>query len=103
MSRIEFKLSMPNAASWNGRWSGEGRNYVKYRTLSNKIVEKLKLIKGKTESWYHAWSDGWGASVSARIMDKGEKKQKSAGFAGYEWMIDNILIYGSTKEPGKNY
>ena len=102
MNRIEFKLSMPNVASWNGKWSGEGRNYVRYRNLTDKKLAELDLIEKGHNSWYHGWSDGWGASVSARVMEKGEKKQKSVGFAGYDWMIDNILIYNDTKEPGKN-
>lgn len=25
---LAFHLSMPNCASWDGRWSGEGRKYV---------------------------------------------------------------------------
>lgn len=92
MKRIEFKLSMPNRGSWNGRWSGENRDYLKYKTISDKWAESIGLKDKNTNSWYYGWNDGWGASVSARIMEQGEKKKKSMGFCGYDWMVDSILM-----------
>lgn len=98
MKRIEFRLSMPSVASWNGKWTGEGKNYVIYKNFSNKRCEELGIGEnGKT--WYHRWDDGWTACVSARIMKTGERKTKSDGFCGYDWMINNIIIYDSTEKP----
>ena len=102
--RVEFKLDMPDVASWNGRWSGAGKDYLLVSVLSKKQVEDLQL----PNSWYHNFGDGWGASVSARVMEKGERKRKSAGFCGYEWMVSRILRWGDTTcrcewAPDPNY
>lgn len=85
--RVEFRLTMPGVASWDGKWSGEGRNYVIYETLSAAEIEHLSI----PTSWRYAWDDGWCAEVRARVMEKGERKQKSDGFNGYDWMVRNIL------------
>jgi len=98
MKRVEFRLSMPNCGSWNGSWSGEGRDYLKFKTISNKQVTLLGLEKSDTNSWHYSWSDGWGANISVRIMEKGEKRKKSAGFSGYDWMVDDILCYGKIRQ-----
>ena len=87
--RIEFKLSMPSNNSWNGKWSGEDKNYTAVRTIPKSRVKELKI----SESWRYDFGDGWAACVVARIMDKGER-QKSDGFCGYEWMIDEIIRHG---------
>lgn len=100
-----FKLSMPNVASWNGRWSGAEKCYA--------IVKKFgrgKRSQAKVDellefgSWYHNFGDGWGASVSvsAATPEEARKIRKvSSGFYGYDWMVTNILLYGSTREPSK--
>lgn len=103
MRRVEFRLSMPNVASWNGKWTGEGRNYSIVKKLSNKLLAFLGLDIKNEENWYHSWSDGWGANVHARVLEPGESVRKSDGFGGYDWMVKNILTYNSTKEPNKNY
>jgi len=90
-ARILFRLNMPNVGSHNGRWSGEGRNYIIVRSLPPKQVEELGIPK----SWHYSWGDGWGAGVSARVMKPGDRKPKSDGFCGYEWMVDNILRWGT--------
>lgn len=101
MKRIEFRLSMPNVGSWNGKWSGQGRNYVLYQNLSDAKCEEL-AIGAEGRRWYHRWDDGWGAGINARVMDKGERKPKSDGFCGYEWMVDNILSHNSPYGKDKN-
>jgi hypothetical protein len=104
MVRVEFRLAMPGCNSWNGRWSGEGRNYSIVRNLTDK--KAAALLDGKArESWGYNFGDGWFASVEARVVPKGERLRKSDGFAGYEWMVSSILadgeIYGPTNpKPG---
>jgi len=90
--RVEFRLSMPGVASWDGRWSGEGKSYLCWRTLGDADLAAL----GAAMRWVHAFGDGWCASVSARVMAKGERRAKSAGFCGYDWMVDRIVRWGDT-------
>jgi len=97
---IAFFLSMPGCASWNGRWSGEGRNYVLVRRVSPKAAERF-LHKG---SCGYNFGDGWYASVNFRQVDGAESRRlrrQSAGFAGYDWMVTSIIadgaIYGPTQ------
>jgi len=100
--RVEFKLSMPGRSSWNGGWSGEGRNYVLVRELSDGDLARLLGLAPEAiniatcrRSWSHRWSDGWVAEVSARVVPADEELPKSDGFCGYDWMVDNILATGS--------
>lgn len=94
---VSFTLSMPNCASWNGRWSGEGRNYV--------IIKKFTGKKGREKaaeilshgSYYYRWDDGWGASVAVKSVDgkmAAKLKRTSAGFSGYDWMVTSICDKG---------
>ena len=102
---ICFELSMPNRASWNGRWSGEGDLYAKVLNFSNSKAGRAaaqKILEHK--SYYHRWDDGWGASISVREVSGKEAssiKRRSKGFYGYDWMIDNIRSHGSCYEPKK--
>ena len=96
MRRVEFRLSMPSSGSWNGGWSGADRNYVIVRTLPDE--KAVEVVSGGP--YYHRWDDGWGASISARLMDRGERAQKSDGFSGYDWMVANIVAYGSPYTTG---
>ncbi len=94
MKRIEFVLTMPGVASWNGKWSGEGKHYAIVRTLAEKITARLNLDANGRASWSYNFGDGWCASVSARALPKGERAKKSAGFCGYDWMVESILRHG---------
>lgn len=88
---IIFELTMPNCGSWNGKWSGEERLYVKSRR-NNQVP---KNVIGK--NFYYRWDDGWTACVSVRKVDCREEQKimrKSSGFCGYDWMIDSIINYG---------
>ena len=89
MTRVEFKLAMPNRGSWDGRWSGESRSY----TLTREI-EDDQACKIDGRSWSYSWPDGWRAEVSARVVSEGEERPPSHGFHGYDWMITSILRYG---------
>ena len=86
--RIVFNLTMPNVGSWNGVWTGKRPDYNLTKQVS---VAKAEELDG--QSWYYNFGDGWGASVSARVPTKGERI-RSAGFCGYNWMVDSILSHG---------
>ena len=98
MSALIFELSMPNVASWNGKWSGEGNVYaiVKSMGSSKKAQAKIAgLLQAK--SWYHHFGDGWSASVSVRAATPNEARamrKKTRGFCGYDWMVNDILDHG---------
>jgi hypothetical protein len=90
-----FELSMPNNNAWDGKWSGEGRSYVRVKSFSQKEwkTTAAKLVGGH----YFNFGDGWGASVSVRVVDADTKKKlvkQSAGFCGYDWMIDSLILHG---------
>ncbi len=93
--RVEFKLSMSKIGSWDGRWSGEDKNYVIYKNVSK---DRCKWLGLKTEndkqSWAYDFGDGWVACIAARLYPSNLKKEKSDGFRGYEWMVDNIIKWG---------
>ena len=94
---LVFTLSMPNNSSWNGKWSGAGNYYAVVRSTGNakRTIEKYTPIVGK--AFYYNFGDGWGASVSVREVDSKEArelKKKSAGFCGYDWMVDEIRYHG---------
>jgi hypothetical protein len=118
MKLVEFKLKMPGRASWNGAWSGEGKNYSLVRELSDEDFARLfdlvpsgsptvvacSAVPGLSATriaakclrvWSHRWSDGWVAEVTARVVPADEELAKSDGFCGYEWMVDNILSRGT--------
>lgn len=92
---ILFTLTMPRFNTWNNRWSGEGKLYAKscrgFR-YGKKIYPKLK-----EGDFQYDFGDGWVANVNVRFVTKSEAKEcenKSCGFCGYEWMIDDIKTYG---------
>ena len=89
MTRVEFKLTMPGAASWNGKWSGDGRNHTLVHNVDDAEVDR---IDGR--SWSYSWPDGWRAEVTARVVKEGEILGASHGFNGYDWMVASILRYG---------
>ena len=89
---LMFELSMPNSGSWNGRWSGEGQNYIVIRKVP---IKQQKKLDGKY--FHYDFGDGWCAGVSVTKINAKEaakQRRKSNGFAGYDWMIDEILKYG---------
>jgi hypothetical protein len=100
VTRIEFRLSMPSRGSWNGGWSGADRNYVIVRAVSDHTAAMLMDERDGGGRWYHSWDDGWAALVTARVMASGERRAKSDGFCGYDWMVDNIIKYGSPYTTG---
>lgn len=93
MKRIEFRLSMPHVNTWNGRWSGEERNYTIVRNLTEHAIRDLLGDKPSVSLGYN-FGDGWFARVVARIVPSGERLKKSDGFCGYDWMVTDILDHG---------
>jgi len=96
---LAFTLTMPVCNSWDGHWSGEDRLHVRVRNLgrSQKAVAAGRALVG---SHYYRWSDGWVACVTVREVDAAEARvlrRRSAGFCGYDWMIDSLLSYGEIR------
>lgn len=90
---IAFILTMPKAMSWNGKWTDEGKLYVRVINIQkNHIANVLK-----EERYYYKWEDGWMACVEVRKVDGKEAaklRRKSKGFCNYEWMIKSIIEEG---------
>jgi len=86
---VAFELSMPSRNSWNGKWSGEDKRYV--------LVRRTRKEEIADTSFYYDFGDGWGARVRTFTVT-GEAARKlrrvSAGFCGYDWMVDSILAHG---------
>lgn len=95
MRHLVFRLSMPHCGSWNGKWSQENEKHTRARTFTNAQFNKLpKNILGQH---FYRWDDGWEACVNVELVDAKTKKlwlKNSAGFCGYDWMIDSILKHG---------
>jgi hypothetical protein len=87
---MAFELSMPGCGSWNGRWTGEGRPYVRVEN----ITKKWDVKPGRHS---YDFGDGWRASVTVRQVDgktAAKLRRQSAGFCGYDWMINEIKNHG---------
>lgn len=102
MTTLSFELTMPNVGSWNGKWTGADNKYYVIKKLSDKYVKSKEhfkeLLENKKDIFHYSWNDGWGANIKVELIDGTEaakRRKLSKGFAGYEWMIDSILYYGS--------
>lgn len=89
-----FELSMPSVNSWNGKWTGESELHARIVNFgrSQKSNKSAKEILNKGYFRYD-FGDGWAAGVSVREINTKESakiRRKSAGFCGYDWMIDSI-------------
>ena len=88
-----FKLSMPNNGSWNGKWTGQGRPYLKVVSFQGKRTEKAKAILAKGYFSYN-FGDGWRAAIEVTKVEAKEAsklRRQSAGFCGYDWMVESII------------
>lgn len=93
---VAFTLTMPSSPSWNGKWSGADRLWCVVREYTEARATEIAKATSSTH-YYYRWDDGWAANVQARIVSAAEAaklRKKSAGFKGYEWMIDSIERYG---------
>ena len=94
---IAFTLTMPNVGSWNGKWTGADNLYCIIRSFNGKAKRAKGAELLEAGSWYYGWNDGWGASISAKLVDgrkAAQLRKKSRGFCGYDWMVDAIIEYG---------
>jgi hypothetical protein len=101
MRLISFELTMPNVASWNGKWTGADNKYYVVEKISDRYLNSKdhfkELLENGKDIWHYNFGDGWGANVKAEIVDASEAKKRrkvSKGFCGYEWMITSIKYYG---------
>ena len=89
---------MPGVASWNGKWSGNGRLYAKIINLGHTdtaIAKGQQIIDNSPFSY--SFGDGWTAGIHVREVDAKEAakiRRKSKGFYGYDWMVTSIRYYG---------
>lgn len=94
---LAYTLSMPRATSWNGHWSGEDQPHVitrSYRSGKRRELARRILAEGP---YRYSWDDGWRARIDVEEVDNRRAVamlRTSAGFAGYEWMVDTIEKYG---------
>lgn len=98
---IAFDLSMPGRASWNGRWSGEEQPHVLVRNIRSKKTAERVL---GANSYSYSFGDGWVASVHVREVcgqESRKLRRKSAGFSGYDWMVESIVLYGEIRCPSR--
>jgi len=101
---LSFELTMPNIASWNGHWSGEDKKYFIIKKVSKKFFDRQEYFRTLKEkgydNFYYRWEDGWGANVRVEIIDgkkSAERRKQSQGFAGYDWMVQSIMLCGEIK------
>lgn len=93
-----YTLSMPGVASWNGRWSGEGKFYAVVRQYGTRRSQEFARKILNDAPYHYRWNDGWAAQVSVReatSLEARRAKKASQGFCGYDWMIDSIETYGA--------
>jgi len=91
---LAYTLSMPRNNAWNGKWSGEGQLYVRVRSYRKGQVAQKIL---DNQPYPYNFGDGWVARIDVREVTSAEARKlrkKSAGFCGYDWMIDTIVLYG---------
>lgn len=97
---LSFELTMPNVNTWNGRWSGQRSKFYIHKNVLKQVAKNILGDKEQNE-WYYAFGDGWVAKVSVikvSFNEKNKRKLISKGFAGYDWMVDEILKYGKILE-----
>lgn len=91
---LVFELSMPRNNSWNGKWSGEEKKYIRTRSLRHLSICK-KIVDNSP--YIYSFGDGWVASVTVRETTSEQARKlikQSDGFCGYDWMIDEIIKDG---------
>lgn len=96
---LAFRLHMPDPPSWDGKWSGDRQLLARTRTVQDD--DQARELVG---DHYYRWDDGWIALVDVQVVDAAEAaeiKRRSAGFFGYDWMIDSLLECGEIRWRGR--
>lgn len=91
---LKFQLSMPNIGSWNSKWSGSDKLYIRFKTIPKDQAKIVLDDNQDSRNYHYSWDDGWSANVTVTQSDGKEKRRldkKSDGFHGYEWMIESII------------
>ncbi len=100
---IAFELSMPSNNSWNGKWSGEDDCYIRVLNAGHSKKARAKWQPIIDQGYFtYNFGDGWMAAVSVREVDRMEARKLlkiSAGFCGYDWMIESIRFDGDIYGP----
>ena len=98
MTRVEFKLAMPGRNTWNGKWSGDDRNHTLLRTL-----DPMTAVSLDGGYWSYAWSDGWCARITARIVleEPTEKSRASAATTGWSIASSATGDYADHERPAE--
>jgi hypothetical protein len=100
---LAFTLKMPERPSWDGHWSGEGKNFVRVRTIEPRSKRaRTQAMKLVGEHSFH-WPDGWRALVEVKVVTFEQARalrRESDGFSGYDWMIDSLLTFGEIRSTG---
>lgn len=86
---------MPSNNAWNGKWSGDKAFYAIVKNLgkTKKATAKGITLLKKAYRTY-SFGDGWVAGIhitEVNAKEAAQKRRKSKGFYGYEWMVDSIL------------
>jgi len=103
---LSFTLTMPQNNAWNGKWTGDDKNFVKtndFRTgrLANRNANYI-LYK---RDFKYDFGDGWIANVhieKVSVLQAAILKKKSDGFSTYEWMIESIMQHGKIQLEEKS-
>lgn len=109
MTYISFELKNCNVGSWNSVDTGDKQNHFVVRRMSDKeYLSRFSEIipKGERKFFHYDFGDGWSVNVIAEVVDSKEARQrkaKSNGFRGREWMIDEIFKYGRIRTRKERY
>ena len=88
---LQFILTMPGAASWNGKWSGDGRFYAKTRFLRNDKAGKEQVAKVLEKSPYnYRWPDGWMAQVDVERITSRQAESVRKKSNGLKLLLDAL-------------
>jgi hypothetical protein len=96
--RVIFEIDI---SGWplSSREFMEHKKYSIARSLGTKALGTIGLSNNSMARYSYSWDDPFTIRIEARIAKPRERV--SGRFMGYEWMIDNLVKYG-TPYGGKN-
>ena len=81
------------------RWPLRSREFLEHKkysiawSLGDKALASIGLSNNSMARFSYSWNDPYTIGIEARIAKPREKV--SGHFMGYEWMIDNLIKYGT--------